>query len=50
MEQSAEAWSSWLDTSKLVILVVGDSEQLRDGLEELSLPIVTLDADGNPIQ
>lgn len=50
MEASAEAWSSWLDTSKLVILVVGDSEQLREGLEELSLPIVTLDADGNPIQ
>ena len=50
MEAAAEAWSSWLDTSKLVILVVGDAEQIREGLENLSLPIVMLDADGNPFQ
>ncbi len=48
MTDAAAAWSSWIDPGRLVILVVGDAAQIREGLETLSLPIVTLDADGNP--
>jgi len=50
MTEAAAAWSSWIDTSRLAIIVVGDAAQIREGLESLSLPIVVLDADGNPIQ
>ena len=50
MEQASEAWASWLDTSRLVILVVGDAEQIKEDLQGLSLPIVMLDADGNPTE
>ncbi|MFT5683446.1 MAG: zinc protease, partial [Myxococcota bacterium] len=50
MAEAEAAWSAWIDTSKFAILVVGDAAEIREGLESLSLPIVVLDADGNPIQ
>ena len=50
LEAAKAAWASWINPDGLVILVVGDAQQLREGLESLELPIVVLDADGRPRQ
>jgi len=40
----------YLDTDKMIILVVGDKARILPGLQKLGYPIVELDADGKPKQ
>ncbi|GAA3972368.1 M16 family metallopeptidase [Mucilaginibacter dorajii] len=42
--------TKYLDTDKMVILVVGDKARILPGLQKLGYPIVELDADGRPKQ
>ncbi|WP_345955151.1 pitrilysin family protein [Mucilaginibacter sp. PAMB04168] len=42
--------AKYLDTNKMVILVVGDKARILPGLQKLGYPIVELDADGKPKQ
>ncbi|OOQ61712.1 M16 family metallopeptidase [Mucilaginibacter pedocola] len=42
--------AKYLDTDKMVILVVGDKAKILPGLQKLGYPIVELDADGKPKQ
>lgn len=40
----------YLNTDKMIILVVGDKASILPGLQKLGYPIVELDTDGNPKQ
>ncbi|GGH19090.1 M16 family metallopeptidase [Mucilaginibacter phyllosphaerae] len=42
--------AKYLDTDKMVILVVGDKARILPGLQKLGYPIVELDSDGKPKQ
>ncbi|HEV7699616.1 MAG TPA: pitrilysin family protein [Pyrinomonadaceae bacterium] len=41
--------NKYLDPSKMAVVIVGDRKVIEPGLKELSMPIVVLDVDGNPI-
>ena len=44
------AWDEHINPDKIVVLIVGDAAQVREPLAALGMPIVDIDADGNPIQ
>jgi zinc protease len=39
----------WLDVDSMITVVVGDKETILPSLEDLGMPIVELDEDGNPL-
>ena len=49
IEDANAAWKRWINPEQLTILVVGDSETIRPGLEALGLSITELDANGEPV-
>ena len=50
IESAQAAWDEHLKSGPLSILVVGDKATILEGLAALSLPIVELDSDGQPME
>lgn len=50
-EEQADALAAkHLDLSEMFVVIVGDKETQMEGLQSLGLPIVEVDADGNPVE
>lgn len=45
-----DAFRRWIDPSKMMYVVVGDGEVIRDDLEAFGLPVVELDTTGAPVE
>ncbi len=43
------AANTYLDPSKMAIVIVGDRKVVEAGLKDLGYPLTILDADGNPV-
>ena len=49
LDAAQAAWLRWIDPTKLTILVVGDAETVRPGLEALGFPLTQVTVDGDPV-
>jgi predicted Zn-dependent peptidase len=50
LENAQAAWNKHIVPQQLSILVVGDKNAIHEGLKALSLPIIELNSDGEPME
>ena len=49
LEQAQQAWNQHISTEKMTWVIVGDLATIQPSLAELGLPMVQIDADGQPV-
>ena len=50
LDAALSAWTSHIEKDRLVIVVVGDAEVVGPGLSDLGLTVISVDADGVPLE